>query len=414
MRTRRAVLCCLLLSSLPLARAESFLDQIEETLSVSAFDTFVRARLGGTIELEGYRVQQPSPGLIFTAGRELFSPRLVLFLDAQVGSRMYAFAQSRWDRGFDPGAGGGQLRLDEYAVRFTAGSGRFHFQVGKFATVVGNWVPRHGSWENPFVTAPLVYENQTAVWDTTAARTSTQLLNWAHIRPTPLATVVLEKPLRSPIIWGPSYTAGAAIGAQFGQFRFAAEVKNGSLSSHPETWDIGSTRWRHPTVSGRIGYRPNQMWNFGFSASSGSYLRPSAATTLLPRRGLAEYREVVVGHDLGFAWRRFQFWSEVYHARFAIPDLGNADTISYYAEAKYKFTPQLFGSVRWNQQFYGTIPDGAGGRTVWGRDIWRVDVAPTYRFTPHTQVKFQYSLQHERQAVRNYAQSLALQFVLRF
>src|SRR5262249_58275272 len=96
----------------------------------------------------------------------LFNPRLTLFLDMQIGSQIYFFAQSRLDRGFDPTDFGANIRLDEYAVRITPWQdGRFSVQVGKFATVVGNWVPRHLSWENPFINAPVVYENVTAIRD---------------------------------------------------------------------------------------------------------------------------------------------------------------------------------------------------------------------------------------------------------
>src|ERR671935_240996 len=57
-------------------------------------------------------------------------------------------------------------RLDEYALRITPWQdGRFTLQLGKFATVVGNWVPRHLSWDNPFINAPLVYDNFTAIQD---------------------------------------------------------------------------------------------------------------------------------------------------------------------------------------------------------------------------------------------------------
>src|SRR5229473_3325865 len=99
----------------------------------------------------------------------LFNPRLTLFLDAQYGSQVYFFAQARLDRGFDPSDRGAQIRLDEYALRITLwDDGRCALQIGKFATVIGNWVPRHLSWENPFVDAPLVYENITPVSDKSA------------------------------------------------------------------------------------------------------------------------------------------------------------------------------------------------------------------------------------------------------
>ena len=38
---------------------------------------------------------------------------------------------------------------------------------------------------------------------------------------------------------------------------------------------------------------------------------------------------------------------------------------------------------------------GDGDSARWGRDIWRIDSAVAYRFTPHTQLKLQYSLQDE-------------------
>jgi hypothetical protein len=55
-------------------------------------------------------------------------------------------------------------------------------------------------------------------------------------------------------------------------------------------------------------------------------------------------------------------WAEFYEARFEVPNVGDADTFAYYVEAKYKFTPQLFGAVRWNQQLFNTINNGYGGR----------------------------------------------------
>jgi hypothetical protein len=93
--------------------------------------------------------------------------------------------------------------------------------------------------------------------------------------------------------------------------------------------------------------------------------------------------------------------------------IGHVGTVSYYTEAKYKFTPQFSGAVRWNQQLFGTIPDAAGA-TGWGRDVWRVDLAPGYRFTAHTQLKLQFSLQHDDGIPHPYTQTVASQFMLRF
>src|SRR5437870_6848182 len=148
---------------------DNFFDQLDTTLTASAFHDNLRVRLSGTLDLEVYHFEQPAPGLINSSADTLFNPRLTLFLDAQAGSHVYFFSQSRLDRGFDPSDNGAQIRLDEYALRVTPwDDGRLTLQIGKFATVVGNWVPRHLSWENPFVNAPLVYENITAISDKSA------------------------------------------------------------------------------------------------------------------------------------------------------------------------------------------------------------------------------------------------------
>src|SRR6516164_11561138 len=76
--------------------------------------------------------------------------------------------------------------------------------------------------------------------------------------------------------------------------------------------------------------------------------------------------------------------AEFYEVRFQVPRVGNADTFAYYFEAKYKFTPQLFGALRWNQQLFGTVSDGGGGSIRWSQDLGRADIAVGYRFTSHT------------------------------
>jgi len=158
MKVLRALSIYLLACTVHAFDVDDFFDRLDSALTVSAFQDNLRARLSGTLALEIYHFEQPAPGLIDSKIDNLFNPRLTLFLDAQAGSQIYFFAESRVDRGFDPSAHGAQVRLDEYALRFTPWDDRrFNLQLGKFATVVGNWVQRHLSWENPFVDAPLVY-----------------------------------------------------------------------------------------------------------------------------------------------------------------------------------------------------------------------------------------------------------------
>src|SRR5437764_158547 len=252
MRTLQALSLCLFACTGHALEIDDFFDRLDNALTITAFDGNLRARLSGTIDTEFYNFQQPAPGLIDSEIDNLFNPRLTLFLDAQLGSQIYFFAQSRLDRGFDPSDHGAQIRLDEYALRFTPwDDGRFNLQVGKFATVVGNWVPRHLSWENPFINAPLVYENVTAVSDKVAPRSAGYFVYRFQG----------EKYEFNPVIWGPSYASGVSVSGRLGMFDYAGEMKNASLSSRPESGSVPAIGFEPPRLAARVGLPSNQACN---------------------------------------------------------------------------------------------------------------------------------------------------------
>ncbi|HJT81814.1 MAG TPA: hypothetical protein VJ719_11505 [Chthoniobacterales bacterium] len=414
------VIGCLWLVTLQLAYAgtDDILDRFGETLTFNALDGNVRARLHGTLDLETYYIDGPAPQLIFIDDGLLWNPRLSLFLDAQLGEHVYFFSQARIDRGFDPAERDVDARLDEYALRISPWKdGRLGVQLGKFATVVGNWVARHYSWDNPFVTAPLPYENLVAIWDSQAAHSVGTLLGWAHVETSPgnfSGDEFSDRHLRQPVIWGPSYGTGMAVIGRLAKVDYAVEVKNTSLSSQPQTWSGTETTWENPTVSGRLGWQPNEMWKIGVSGNTGTYLREDAEPTLAPGHSLSDYRQIVIAQDVGFSWRHLQIWAEFFETRFEVPTVANVHTFAYYLEAKYKFAPQWFGAMRWNQQLFGTVTNQAGQEANWGRDVWQIDSAIGYRLTAHTQAKLQYTLQHERSAPRNYGHMVAAQITVRF
>ena len=395
---------------------EDPLDQLDDRLSFGIMNDFARFRISGTLDIEGYYVSQEDPALFETDANTFVVPRLSLFLDAQVGTHLYAFVQARADDGFDAGEPGQKVRLDEYAVRYAPwDDGRFNLQIGKFATVVGNWTTRHGSWENPFITAPLPYENLTGLWDVEAARSVPQLQFWAGLIPKPSeGNSFFDQYRNIPIIWGPNYASGAAVLGTIGKLQYAFEVKNDALSSRPETWPVTAEQGQNPTFSGRVGYTPNEMWNVGFSASAGPYLQPEAQATLDPGHSLDQYLEIVLGQDASFAWHHVQVWAEAYEARFEIPGVGNADTVAYYIEAKYKFTPQFFGALRWNQQYFEPIATPPGVDGAWSRDVSRLDIGPAYRLTPLAQVKVQYRLERQGADAEVWSSLVAVQFTVRF
>lgn len=407
------ILCILIVNS----ASGDFLDDAEQTLTITAFNKKLHLKLSGTLDLEDYYSEKPAPGLIYSAQRNLFNPRATIFLDAQLGSNVFGFVQARLDRGFDPTDRGAEIRLDEYALRvILLRQLNLAVQAGKFATVVGNWVPRHYSWDNPFINAPLPYENLTGIWDSAAPKDLDTLLSWGHVPHdgvTRFGDGYSDKFLRLPVIWGPSYASGASVAGSMGKLDLAFEVKNSALASRPESWDLTQVGFENPTVNGRVGFTPSPIWNFGFSGSAGAYLRPEAAASLPARDTIGDYHEILLGQDLSVAWHRFQLWAEVFETRFEVPNIGNADVLSYYLEAKYKITSQLFVAARWNQQLYGTVPDG-NKEVQWGDNTARIDTVVGYRFSTSLQLKLQYSFTHFDKNENESVQLLATQFTFRF
>jgi hypothetical protein len=395
---------CLFACTANAFQIDDFFDRLDSALTIGAFEDNLRMRLSGTFDLEGYHFQQPAPGLIDSRNNNVLNPRLIIFLDVQTGPAIYFFAQSRVDRGFDPGDHGANLRLDECALRLTPwDDGGLTVQIGKFATVIGNWIPRHLSWDNPFINAPLPYENVTPISDKTAPASAADFLNRFDS----------AKYEFNPVIWGPSYSSGVSVSGRLGLIDYAAEMKNCSVSARPASWNLPATGLDHPSFDSRVGFRPNVMWNFGLSVSSGTYLRPEAAPTLPHNRDIGDYRELLVGQDISFAWRHLQLWAEFYEVQFQVPRIGDANTFAYYFEGKYKFTPRLFGALRWNQQLFNHVNRGPV-QTLWAEDVGRIDPAIGYRFTSQTQLKLQYSFQHPTTGRAEDNHLFAAQFTIRF
>ncbi len=401
----RILRLCIFVAMATAIHAEDFLDSLDETLTFSVLNDRAQVRLSGALDIEYYYVDEPPFGLVNSTANNLFNPRLSLFLDAQFGPKIYFFAQARVDRGFDPASDDVRMRLDEYAVRFTPWEdGRLSIQLGKFSPIIGNWMARHLSWDNPFITAPLPYEHITKISE---IEVPTSAAEFTHDFG---ADTAYEY---NPVIWSADYATGVSVSGRLGRFEYAAEMKNSALSARPESWDATEIGFDHPTFSARIGWRPTIAWNLGVSASRGPYMRPEVEP-LLPRgRGIGDYMQTVFGQDISFAKGHFQIWAELYEARFEVPNVGNADTLAYYIETKYKFTPEFFAALRWNHQLFDNVSDGLGGKIAWGHDLWRADAAIGYRFTPHTQLKLQYSMESE-DGPRGQSHAFGAQFTVRF
>jgi hypothetical protein len=401
-------------------QGQEVLERLGERLDFSLAGGAVQVALRGSLELEGYAISDPVADLVSGRKETFLKPRFTLYLDTQLAGRGYLFGQLKVDRGFDVFSVDEktELRLDEFALRYelsAPGSGRLFLQAGKFATVVGNWARRHPAWENSFITAPLPYDALTGIWDVSPVPNADVLLSWAHVRPVGSGAMVLDdKHLRVPVVWGPAYGQGVAMAGRSGRLDYAVELKAVGLSSRPERWDQGFGGVERPTISARVGFRPDPAWDVGLSFSRGEYLDRSPHANIPTGYDRHDYLETVLAWDLSFAWRHFQFWAEIYAARFDVPRVADNKTVSGYMETKYRFTPRFSTALRLAGQVYGHVPGSAGPGLRAGRQTWRLELAPAWRLTSQAQIKLQYGVQQERPSREDMTQSLAVQLAVRF
>jgi hypothetical protein len=395
----------LVIGSASAAFGQEWLDTVDQALRVQSPGGALRSDLSVVIDLEGYAVDRRPPGVIFSD--DIVNPRLSLFVDTRIGKRLYSLVQARVDRGFDPFEQPHEARLDEYLIRYMPfDGGALNLQAGKFATVFGGWVPRHLSWDNPFVNAPLPYENVTTITDA-AGPASPQAF---------LARVAIadKKAEWVPVLWGPVYGSGASAFGSWKRLDYAVEMKNIAVSARPEVWGPGGGDWKHPNFAARLGHRPSAAWTLGVSWSRGPYMHASAASTLPPGQRPSGFAQTTVGGDAAFARRRLEVWSEVIFSRFQVPNVGGADVWSYYVESRYKVLPRLSAAVRWGRQRFGDVIDGAGGQQPWDAAIWRTDAALTFRWTRHLQAKLQYGFGEEDKAAAQNQRLVAVQATVKF
>lgn len=385
---------------------QAWLDSLDEMTRFDADSAGIHADLSFMADATAFAVEQPAQGLLSSDDRVFFSPRLLSFLDVQMGDRVLLHGQMRVDRGFDPGAAAaGQVRLDEYYLQARLWKqDEVNVRIGKFATAFGSWAKRNLSWDNPLITAPMAYEDVLPMTDGFAPG---GLAGFAARRDMPD-----NKSGWVPIIWGPSYATGASIFGRAGMLEYAFEVKNAALSSNPQSWDgVQDGFHTNPTVTGRVGLRPAPEWTFGTSFSHGPYMRASGSGSLPAGTSVNDYTQTTWGLDAGYTHHRWQIWSELIAARFEVPRVGAVDVLSGFVEAKYKVTSSLWAAARWNQSAFSDVP---GLTTEWDRNAWRADLALGYRFTERVQVKLQYSVGDKRGNDREGNHLGAMQVTVRF
>jgi hypothetical protein len=371
-----------------------------------AADGTPRATLTGTADLTVYAPDAPAPTLLFSDDDAFVAPRLTLFFDARPLARLRVHVQARVDRGFDPGAEkDGDVRLDEYVADLALRTdGAARLRAGKFATAFGAWVDRHLAWDNPFITAPALYEDVLPITDAAAPPNRA-----AFARRRDLAD---RHATWLPVLWGPSYASGAALDITTRRFDATLEVKNASLGSRPDVWDLFADGFdREPTVTAHLRVQPAPEWTLGASASDGPYLQERADATLPPRDDVDAYEQTTYGVDVAFARRGLAVWAELARASADVPRVGGVAAWSGFVEAKQKLGPQLWLAARLNRSVFDDVP---GTERAWNRDLDRLDLALGYRFDTRVTAKVEWSISDADGVDPNGQHLLAASVIARF
>lgn len=347
-------------------------------------------KIGGSIESTLWISNDiPAALLEFDEG-VLYDPRASLSFDYQPSSHFFFHALARYDQGFDPGTRENtEFRLDELILRFRPlGDNTLNLQIGKFPTLVGNWVPTHGYYDDPFLLAPLPYSAINGVNVTDTNQHSAQAIENRTNLPSP--NLHNAKQNWSSLIWGPAYSNGAAIFGTLNRFDYAFEIRNSFLGSQPEEWQFGEGDFAEPTVSGRIGFRPDAAWTFGLSASRGPYLNASAADGFTPGDERGDFHQTLLGIDLRWAHHDWIVSGEAFYAHYNTTH-EDLQTFSYYLQARYKAAPGIWLAGRFGQTLSNEVSIPSGSKAPWSPDLLRAELAAGWRITPDLLLKSQYT-----------------------
>ena len=413
---------------------ESFLERLRQFQSFGTDDGQISFNADLWLTLDYMVFSTPPPGFIQTSNGQIFAPTLSGLFTLDISKHLEFVFLGLVNRGFDPTETSVQSQPAEYYTQLTPfDTPVLNFKGGKFQTAFGQWTNRHFSTQNSLINAPMMYGQMTSVTDGNdgagIAPNTTSMVARKNVAP-PVTKWI-------PIVWGPSYASGFQLNGTVEKFDWAFEMKNASLSSRPQEWDLWNRGFNYPTFTGRAGYRPDAAWNIGVSGSSGSYISQAGYgkysaphTSGKPAAGssISDARQTVIGTDISYAHGPLELWSEFAWSQYSIPNTtpnvlntssGDVGAYSYFVEGKWKFMPQFWLSGRWNQQLYSNVTQNQGtpnfgSETPWYNNLWRADACLGFKINRFTQFKVQYSYTEEAGTIDPGQNLFAVELVIQF
>lgn len=286
----------------------------------------------------------------------LFYPTTDLFVDGTAFDRVTMFLDVRMDRGIPPQNGGFDARVESWWIRYEVPIPVSLFaQAGKFASPIGNFIPRHDTPQDVLPFRPLPYVTVTNFKPTF---TQAQLLASRNLPR-------LDRYGRM-LIWEEVYASGVLLFGTEGPFHYRLAVTNNATSGPPKWWDFNNGDEGNRNASGFFGFTPWIWLKLGVSFSTGPYLHKGETAIGAGRSDLfhdmvGASAEASYGHWAAY----FEFFHHAYEAANISRDL-LAD--SWYLELQYKIQPGLAAGVRLARNTFSSL-----GGVDWDHTSVRVE-----------------------------------------
>jgi len=337
-------------------------------------DGSVQVDVSGKVDLEVFRFSGHDAGLAYGRGT-LVAPRLRLFGDLFVGSRLYALVELRADRGEAPTSEVWEARVEQVFMRLASASGSTSIQAGRFASPFGSYAARHDTDVDPFVRPPLFYDYRTIISRTVHAPSAGGLLTWKN-RPGEFRIV------GAPPIWNVPYQWGAMLSGSAIGLRYRVATMNSAPSSEVDAWGWNAERMKHPSVVLGVQRALSAELSVGLSLNRGPYVEPALVET-----DHTAYKQTGLTADFVFARGSLVARGELLKDHWDVPNLAQ-DLVEwgYNLEAQIDVAAGVSVSGRLGLLDFRPLNDGLGtasplpgGQADWDYDTARYEFGMGYR-----------------------------------
>ena len=339
----------------------------------------VQLGFSGRLDVEGY-LPSEEPTWIIPSTDPFVAGRARLFGDLFVGSRVFASAELRVDRGEEPAAGDWEARLDQAFAR-VGPFGPVSIQAGKFVSPFGGWPQRHHTQADPFIRPPLSYDYRTMICPSFAPRGTAGFLAWKDDVPFDF------RPTGAPPVWGAPYQWGGMLLGGVGATTFRVAVMNSAPSSEPWAWEWDADRFRHPSFVANAGWQASPALRLEASYNRGPYLEPPVANGLDEGWEWHDYVQEIFGIEAVWAAGPVVLRGEAFGDRWEVPNVPeDAWDWSYYLEGHVDVLAGGYVAARFGQILFNELGGGTGGGYTtggsdyqWDYDVARLQLAAGYR-----------------------------------